>query len=738
MANTNKNTKHSQRLERVAGHLILQPASGSSSFKNVIQYSVQNGVAVLLMKSPPVNSLGPDMTASIKAAVERANADDSVKAIVFTGAGKFFMAGADIPNLMKIANSGAQQDIEHFMRSGHDLFNGIESGGKPTVAAVNGPALGGGLELAMACNARIGSKASIYGLPELKLGLIPGLGGTQRLPRLIGVAAATKAMLSSKPFPAKKALKLGLIDHLVKKSKDLLPTAIKAALAIASGAQPRRVSLEVKERIGSRAKGVEAIELARIKSRRRAKGTPHASACLDAVKAGLLQGGEKGIEAEMKAFEVCISSPSARGLIHTFLSSKLAAKVPGLQGIRPAGKVQTVAVLGGGTMGAGIVALMLFKGYHVILKEINQDLLFQGVKRVAATISSVLKRMKMPQIAMEMGMRNLTPTTSYEGFERCDMVVEAIIENIPIKQKVFQDLERVCRKDCIFATNTSTIDIDVIGEKTNAQDRIVGLHFFAPAHVMPLLEIIRTNSTSKQTLAASIAYAKRLGKTPVTVGNCVGFTANRIFYPYGQAAAFLVDRGVSPYRIDKLLKKIVHMPMGCHEMADLSGLDIMGHVTKQFVDAYRERTYVSKLGPLMLEAKRMGRKNGIGFYKYKGRATIPDPKGIAALLAKARQGIEPFKAITDQQIIETVMYPIVNESCRILAEKMVIRASDIDVVSITGYGFPAHKGGIMHWAQSQGLKNVVGKLSALAAANPQQAAFFAPCEYLKNLASKSA
>ena len=725
------------RLGKVAGHLGVQNAGGSSGGDKV-QYRVVQGVAVLTMSSPPVNSFSPAMQASLEAAVRRANADAGVRALIFTGAGKFFMAGADIPHLRKLTQlRGAEAKIAAGLRTGHALMKAIEYGSKPSVAAVNGPAFGGGLELAMSCNARVGTKGSAYGLPELKLGIIPGMGGTQRLPRLIGMAAAVKATLSGRPIPAKKAAKMGLVDQLVKKPKQLLPAAIKLALAIADGKVPRRYAIARKDRIGGVARGVEAIELARIKSKRKAKGTPHADAFLTAAKTGLLRGGDAGIEEEVRQFAPLIGSPSARALIHVFLSSRLSPKVPDLKGVRGP-RIKTVGVLGGGTMGAGIVALLLFKGFNVILKEINQKTLYTGVQRVVGTINSVIKRMKLPSMALEMGMRNLTPTTTYDDFGKCDLVIEAIIENVKIKQAVFADLERYCRPDCVLATNTSTIDIDLIGAKTQAKDRIIGLHFFAPAHVMPLLEIIRTKTTSKAAVAASVALAKRIGKTPVTVGNCVGFTANRIFFPYGQSAAFLVDHGISPYRIDKALLGTMHMPMGVHQMGDLSGIDILNHVGKIFLDAYGDRCYVSPMAKDMTDAKLLGRKTGKGYYVYKGRSSVPNTKDLAPILARARQGKAPIGPLSDQDIVEMIMYPVVNESCRVIAEGHVIRASDVDVCSVTGYGFPSHKGGVMFWAKEQGFRRIRDRLNEFSRRYPAVRNFYAPCDYLNALASEEA
>mmetsp|Transcript_5676 Transcript_5676/g.8366 ORF Transcript_5676/g.8366 Transcript_5676/m.8366 type:complete len:729 (+) Transcript_5676:1888-4074(+) len=721
------------RIDRIGQHLGLQLQATAAS-KNLVDYQLINGVAVLTLRSPPVNSFSPAMFHSIKAAVTRALDDSSAKGIVITGAGRFFMAGADIPNLMKMAQNPDKVRIttDELQRT-HELLNVIENGAKPTVAAVNGPALGGGLELAMSCNARIGLKSSLYGLPELKLGIIPGFGGTQRLPRLIGVAPAVKITLSGKPVQAKQALKMGLISQLVKSPKDLIPSAVKLVLAIADGKVPRRSALEGK--IGSIQDAQDAIDMARVKARRKAKGTPHAAAYLDAVEAGIKQGGRKGIKAEIDAFIKCISSPSAEGLIHMFLASKLAPKVPELKGIKP-GKIRTVAVLGGGTMGAGIVGLLLMRGYRVILKEINEKVLYAGVQRVIKTLESTIRKLKLPPQVLEMGMRNFVPTTDYSKFKEVDLVIEAIVENPKIKRKVFADLERVCRPDCILGTNTSTIDINVVGQDTKAQDRIIGLHFFSPAHIMPLLEIIRTKSTSKQTLATCISFGKRIGKTCVTVGNCVGFTANRIFFPYGGSCGFLVDHGICPYRIDKILREEVQMPMGAHEMSDLSGIDIGVHVHNLCKEAYGDRVYLSSIGALMYKTKRYGQKTGIGYYKYAGRKGTPDAKGLAPILKEARKGKIQMK-LTDTEIMEAVMYPLVNESYRVVAEGHVIRVSDIDIVSIMGFGFPSHKGGLMFWAKKQGLKHIVQRLQHYSKIFPGMEKFYEPSELLLKEASRA-
>jgi len=370
------------------------------------------------------------------------------------------------------------------------------------------------------------------------------------------------------------------------------------------------------------------------------------------------------------------------------------------------------------------------------------------VERIVSTVTEFLQKRKMHIMGLEFIMRGLKPQITYDGFEECDLVIEAVIENIQLKQTIFAELERVCKKDCILATNTSTIDIDVVGQKTQAQDRILGLHFFSPAHVMPLLEIVRTKSTSSATLATSLVMSKNIEKTPVVVGNCVGFTANRIFFPYGQAAAFLVDHGIDPYRIDKAILAY-GMPMGPFQMSDLSGLDVFVHVNTMINQAYGSRCYNSTLGHKLAASNRLGQKTKAGYYKYDGgRGGVPDAS-LAPLIEQARADAKQKekqcdallnldRKLTNEQIVEIIMFPVVNESYRVLEEGHVIRASDVDVVSVMGYGYPAWRGGILFWAQQTGLRKICDRLRYLSqefgAASPSIRSFFTPCPYLEKLA----
>lgn len=677
------------------------------------------GVAVLTIDNAPVNAFGPITCQSLQAAYSAADADDRVKAIVITGTGANFMAGADILHIHSSQLSGDFSGLKSMLAPGTLLYNAIEQGEKPTVAAINGVCLGGGLELAMACNARVGVPKSVYGLPELRLGLIPGLGGTQRLPRLIGLKAAVTATLKSKTLKSKKALKSGLIDSLEKNPKNLLATASKLALALAAGSVPRRQSLFLTDKIGNVDQGKLLIQTQRLKLARRAMAVPMHLAYLDAVEMGLEKGGSVGLALEGELIAKCAASAVSKNLIHVFFAQRESSKIP--DSVRNHGhKIKTVAVLGGGTMGAGIALVYLMKGYTVILKELNQQYADRAAVRIADIIADFLKKRRMPALAIEQMMRGLTCTDSYDDFKKVDLVIEAVLEDVALKQKIFADLERVCHDKTILASNTSTIDIDLIGKHLSCRDRLVGLHFFSPAHVMPLLEIIRTSSTSAAVVSGCLSMSKRLGKIPVVVGNCVGFVANRVFFPYGMGACLLADRGVDPFAIDAALMKVVGMPMGVFRMSDLSGLDIAVHVGGIISQAYPDRVYLSQLIPSMKAAKRLGEKTGAGFYDYtKNKRGVPAPKAIAEHLATASRAAGSPKKLTlsAKDIVEMVLFPVVNECHRTVGEGFALRESDVDVASIMGYGFPAHTGGVMFWGENYpggGLKYVAARLQEFA------------------------
>jgi enoyl-CoA hydratase/3-hydroxyacyl-CoA dehydrogenase len=704
---------------------------------------VQNGVAMILINNPPVNSFSPAVAEALGKAYDACLANDEVKAIVLTGAGKVFMAGADIPHLKRLIEQGNRSANIEFITTAHKLLNRMESGPKPVVAALNGDALGGGCELAMGCNARVALANAKLGLPELKLGVIPGLGGTQRLARLIGAKDAIAAILSSKPLAAPKAAKAGLVDVLVKKPEELIPAAAKLALAIAAGKVPRKISLTEKSKVPSKEEVAVVVGGARLQVKQKTPNLTHPLLALKALEAGLLNGPEAGIKAEVEAFADALEAPASKALIHFFLASKATTKIPGVDA-KAAKPVKSVAILGGGTMGAGIAICFLMKNIPVILKEVNERFLAAGVERILSDIQTVVKARKMNPMVVEYLMRGLKPQLTYEGFDKVDLVIEAVIEDIPLKQKIFSELEQVCSPTCILATNTSTINVDLVSQKTKAQKRVIGLHFFSPAHIMPLLEIVKTDSTSAEVVATSVKLAQTIGKTPVVVGNCVGFVANRVFFPYGMAGSLLLQGGLSPYAVDKALMSF-GMPMGIYRMNDSVGVDLGVHIAPIFTAGYPDRVYNTSLSARMVKAGRMGQKNGQGFYKYPApRKAVPDAEALAPILkelaAEANGTVPATTKLSPQEIVEVCLYPVVNECARTLAEGFAASAADIDVVSVMGYGFPAYRGGLLHWGAQQKYATVVEKLNKYSeffgAKNPALKSFFAPSQALIDLANK--
>ncbi|XP_024381161.1 glyoxysomal fatty acid beta-oxidation multifunctional protein MFP-a [Physcomitrium patens] len=693
-----------------------------------------DGVAVITIQNPPVNSLAIDVLLGLKEKYVEAAKRDDVKAIVVTGANGKFSGGFDITAFPKIQQGGSNGYLSKV--STDLMIETIEEASKPSVAAVAGLALGGGLELSMSCHARIATPKAQLGLPELQLGIIPGFGGTQRLPRLVGLTKAIEMMLLSKPIASEEGKQLGLIDEIVS-PKDLLVTARQWALDIASGKKPRLSSLHRTDKLESLGEAREIIKFARAQVKRTAPNLTHPLLCLDAVEEGVIAGGYAGNLKEAEAFAAAVVSDNAKGLVNVFFAQRATTKVPGIAelGLKPR-KIQNVAVVGGGLMGSGIVTALVLSGYSVILKEINDKFLQAGLGRVKANLQSRVKKGKMSQEKFEKTLSLVKGVLTYDVFKSVDMVIEAVIENIDLKQSIFVDLEKNCKNDCILATNTSTIDLNLVGAKTRSQDRLIGAHFFSPAHIMPLLEIVRTDKTSPQAIVDLMALGKAIKKTPVLVGNCTGFAVNRVFFPYTMAAMMLSDLGVDIYRIDNAIKSW-GMPMGPFRLTDLVGFGVGAAVGAQFVKAFPDRVYVSKLLPRMLEAQRLGEQNRKGFYVYdEKRKARPAPE-IKEIIkeSQAESGIMPNGkplAMTDKDIVEMIMFPVVNEACRVLAEKIVVQASDLDIASVLGMGFPPYRGGIVCWADIVGAKYICSRLDTWARA---YGGFFKPCAFLEERAA---
>ncbi|XP_076934705.1 peroxisomal fatty acid beta-oxidation multifunctional protein MFP2-like [Bidens hawaiensis] len=679
---------------------------------------------------------------SLKESFDQALQRDDVKAIVVTGAKGKFSGGFDISAFGGLQGgksmTGGLPSKPGYV-SIDILSDTVEAARKPSVAAIDGLALGGGLEVAMSCHARIATSTAQLGLPELQLGIIPGFGGTQRLPRLVGLAKALEMMLTSKPVRGEEAHNLGLVDAIVSGDK-LLETARQLALDILARKKPWLSSLYRTDKIEPLGEAREILNFARAQARRQAPNLQHPQVCIDVIEAGIVSGPRVGLLKEYEAFQVLVKSDTCKSLIHVFFSQRGTTKVPGVTdlGLKPR-QIKKVAILGGGLMGSGIATALILNGYQVVLKEVSQKFLDAGLGRVKANLTSSVKKGKLTQEKFEKTISRLTGVLGYESFKDVDMVIEAVIENVSLKQQIFLDLEKYCSPNCILASNTSTIDLNLIGEKTKSHDRIIGAHFFSPAHVMPLLEIVRTSKTSPQTVVDLLDVGKKIRKTPVVVGNCTGFAVNRMFFPYTQSALLLVERGADIYKIDRAITKF-GMPMGPFRLCDLVGFGVAVATGSQFVFNFPERTYKSMLIPLMQEDKRAGETTRKGFYLYNDkRKASPDPE-IKKYIEKAREfsgvSVEPkFGNLSDKEIIEMVFFPVVNEACRVYAEGIAVKAADLDIAGVMGMGFPPYRGGIMFWGDSIGSKYINERLNEW---SKKYGEFFKPCDYLAQRAALGA
>ncbi|CAH8356645.1 unnamed protein product [Eruca vesicaria subsp. sativa] len=698
-----------------------------------------DGVAVITLINPPVNSLSFDVLENLKSNYEEALSRNDVKAIVITGAKGRFSGGFDISGFGEI-QKGTRKAPKPGYISIDIITDLLEAARKPSVAAIDGLALGGGLELSMACHARISAPGAQLGLPELQLGVIPGFGGTQRLPRLVGLTKALEMILTSKPVKAEQGHSLGLVDAVVPPA-ELLNAARRWALDIAERRKPWVSSVLKTDKLPPLGEAREILKFAKDQTRKQAPNLKHPLMCLEAVEMGIVSGPRAGLEKEALISSQVVKLDTTKSLIHVFFSQRGTTKVPGVtdRGLVPR-KIKKVAIIGGGLMGSGIATALLLSNYPVILKEVNEKFLDAGIGRVKANLQSSVKKGRMSKEKFEKTMSLLKGSLDYESFKDVDMVIEAVIEKISLKQQIFADLEKYCPQHCILASNTSTIDLNKIGEKTKSQDRIIGAHFFSPAHVMPLLEIVRTNHTSAQVIVDLLDVGKKIKKTPVVVGNCTGFAVNRMFFPYTQAAMFLVERGTDPYLIDKVVSKF-GMPMGpFSRLCDLVGFGVAIATATQFIENFTERTYKSMIIPLMQEDKRAGEATRKGFYLYdEKRKAKPDPE-LKKYIEKARSvsgvSLDPkLEKLSEKEIIEMTFFPVVNEACRVFAEGIAVKAADLDIAGIFGMGFPPYRGGIMFWADSIGSKYIYSKLDEWSKAYGD---FFKPCDFLAERGSKGA
>ncbi|KAK7291475.1 hypothetical protein RIF29_06644 [Crotalaria pallida] len=701
-----------------------------------VDFEVGNdGVALITMSNPPVNALAVPIINSLKDRFEEAARRNDVKAIVLTGKGGRFCGGFDISVMQKVHQTGDATILPDV--SVELVVNLIEDSKKPVVAAVQGLALGGGLELALGSHARVAAPRTQLGLPELTLGIIPGFGGTQRLPRVVGLSKGLEMMLTSKPISSEEGLKLGLVDVIVS-PEELLKVSRQWALDIGERRKPWIRSLHRTDKLGSLSEARAVLNKARQHAKKTVPHLPQHQACIDVVEHGVVHGGYSGNLREAEVFKQLVLSDTSKGLIHVFFAQRTILKVPGVTdiGLKPR-DVKKAAVIGGGLMGSGIATALILSNIRVILKEVNSEYLQKGIKTIQGNVNGLVSKGKLTKQKADGALSLLKGALDYTEFRDVDMVIEAVIENVSLKQTIFSDLEKICPPHCILASNTSTIDLNIIGEKTRSQYRIVGAHFFSPAHIMPLLEIVRTDKTSAQVILDLVTVGKIIKKSPVVVGNCTGFAVNRTFFPYSQSAHLLVNLGVDVFRIDRLISNF-GLPMGPFQLQDLAGYGVAVAVAKEFAGSFADRIFKSPLVDLLIKGGRNGKNNGKGYYIYeKGSKPKPDPS-VLAIIEESRRlcNIMPNGkpiSVTDQEIVEMILFPVVNEACRVLEEGIVIRASDLDIASVLGMSFPNYRGGIVFWADLVGAKHIYTSLKKWAELYGN---FFKPSRYLEERAIK--
>jgi 3-hydroxyacyl-CoA dehydrogenase len=665
------------------------------------RYDVRGRTAVITLDSPPVNGLGAALRSDLMAALDRALADNDVKAIVVTGSDRAFSGGADIKEF-GTANATREPRLPA-------LIAAMEDSPKPVVAAIAGVCMGGGLELAMGTHYRVAKSDAQVGLPEVKLGILPGAGGTQRLPRALGLEAALNMIVSGAIVPAAKLKGTALFDEVT----DGDPVA--AAVALAEKAVADKLPLRRLRDLKVNDPQADAfLQFARNNVAAAAGPYPAPLKCVEAVAHSVSKPFDEGLRLEREAFVVLMATPESRALRHVFAAERAAGKIADLPAGTPLREIRKVGVIGAGTMGGGITMNFLNAGIPVVLLETKQEALDKGLATIRRNYENSAKKGKLTAEQVEQRMGLVTPAMDYAPFADADLVIEAVFENMEVKEQVFRKLDEVCKSGAILASNTSYLDINKIAAFTKRPGDVLGLHFFSPANVMRLLEVVRGAKTAPDVLATCMALAKRIRKTAVVSGVCDGFIGNRMLARYGAAAGGLINAGALPQQIDGALQKF-GLAMGPFRMGDLAGLDI-GWATRKRKAAEAGVEMKPGVADKLCEAGRFGQKTGAGWYRYEAgkRDPIPDPV-TEKLIAdyRAANGITP-RPVSDQEVVERCIYALVNEGARILEEGIAARASDIDLVYLNGYGFPAHRGGPMLYADTVGLPNVVRALRRFA------------------------
>jgi 3-hydroxyacyl-CoA dehydrogenase len=659
----------------------------------VAPYAVRDGVAVITLNNPPVNGLGNALRAGILQGLQRADGDANVKAVVLIGAGKAFSGGADIREFGK---PRARPDLWE-VNEAQDAMK------KPLVAAISGFALGGGLELALACHYRLATPKAQLGLPEVKLGILPGSGGTQRLPRIVPVSKAVQMMATGNPISAEEALQLGLVDEIVQNG-ELLPAAVVYANKLVQEKKPLRRIRDLQAK--------PDVDFKRVREEvgKASRGYPAPLEIVACVEAAVTKPFDQGRQFERERFAHLVQTSESAALRHAFFAERQTTKIPDVPEDTPARQIKKAAVLGAGTMGGGIAMCFANAGIPVTITDTTREALERGIGRIRENYAGTVQKGRLKQEEMDKRMALIHPTTELEAVRDADIIVEAVFERLDVKQEVFRKLDGIAKPGAILATNTSTLDVNKIAAATKRPQEVIGTHFFSPANVMRLLEVVRAEKTAKDVLATTMKLGKTLKKVPVVSRVCDGFIGNRMLEKYVQQSLFLLDEGATPQQVDGALQKW-GMAMGPFTMYDMAGNDIGWEIRKRRAKERPDFVY-GKFADRIAENDWFGQKTGRGWYRYEpgNRKPIPD-REVEDMLAKYRQemGYKP-RAISDEEIVERCIYALANEGAHILEEGIALRASDIDMVYLTGYGFPPYRGGPMFYADTVGLDKVLAAI----------------------------
>jgi 3-hydroxyacyl-CoA dehydrogenase len=686
----------------------------------LVRIEREQDVAVVTIENPPVNALSPGVPEGLRAAIEQANADAEVHAIVVIGSGRTFIAGADV-------NEFGKPTSDRYLASLVAAVNAVEDSAKPVVMAIHGSALGGGLETAMAGHYRVIAPSAQVGQPEVKLGLIPGAGGTQRLPRLAGVAKAVEMCAFGAPVKAQEALAAGIVDRII--DGDLRAGAVAFASEIAGKPGPR--TRDLNQKIANADPAIFADS--RDQARKKMRGQTAPLAAIDAVEAATKLAFADGLKREAELFGECLRGPQSKALIYAFFAERAVTKLPGISSSTPTYDIRRAAIVGAGTMGGGIAMALVNAGIPVSIKETSQEALDRGMNQIQRNYAGALKSGRITEQAMEQRLALIAPQLTLDGFDHADLIVEAVFENLAVKQQVFREIDAIAKATCVLATNTSSLDIDRIAAATSRPEMVIGLHFFSPANIMRLVEIVRGHATRPEVVATGAALTKKLGKIGVLAGNCPGFIGNRMINVYGREAQFLVEEGATVEEVNQALLDF-GMAMGPLAMFDLVGNDVMRDIAE--VSGAKPGARQPVLLPQLCALGRLGQKTGKGWSQYdQNRKASPDPE-VADLIEKTTRaaGIER-RVISKDEIVDRCILALVNEGARILEEGMALRSSDIDVIYLTGYGFPAWRGGPMFYADTMGLPNVVARIEEFEQGHSE--ALWNPAPLLKRLAAKN-